>query len=78
MSAKPQMQTLTSNQSHADDGYIVIILSCIFSILCIAVVVGRFFAARKKKATLWWDDWLCIPSLVCLSLRRFHFRLLFN
>ena len=47
-----------------DDGAKLIVLSCVFSVLCIAVVSARFWAATKKKARLWWDDWLCIPSLV--------------
>lgn len=74
MSAKRPIEALPPSQLYADDGYKVIVLSCIFSVLCIAVVVARFFAARKKKAELWWDDWLCIPSLVLLFLRFLHSR----
>lgn len=66
MSAKPPMQALPPGQLYADDGPKLIALSCIFSVFSIAAVVARFFAARKKKAKLWWDDWLCIPSLVRL------------
>ena len=67
MSSKPPSPVTSFTQEHEDNGYKVIVLSCVFSTLCIAVVVARFYAVRKRKAELWWDDWLCIPSLVsCL------------
>ena len=76
MSAEPPSQTLPTDELYADDGYKVVALSCVFSFFCIAIVAARFFAARKKKAKLWWDDWLCIPSLVRVFLRYFRLRCL--
>ena len=68
MSAEKQPLSFPIEELYHDDGYKLIILSCILSILCISVVVARFFAVRLKKANLWWDDWLCIPALVCFPL----------
>ena len=62
------MPSLSPEQLHADNGYKLIVLSSVFSVLCIIVVVARFWAPRKREAELWWDDWLCIPSLVRLLL----------
>lgn len=64
MTSMSATEALEPSQRDADNGYKLIILSCFLSVISTGVVAARFVAARKKKAKLWWDDWLCIPSLV--------------
>lgn len=47
-----------------DNGWRLITVSCVFSVLTITVVGARFYATRLKKALLGADDWMCIPALV--------------
>ena len=68
MSGDATGQHLSPEQLYEDHGYKVIIVSCVLAVLCTVAVLARFFAVRKKEAKLWWDDWLCIPSLVSGTL----------
>ena len=47
-----------------DHGYQLITVASVFSVLCIAVVIARVYATKKKNAPLWWDDYMCFPALV--------------
>ena len=38
-------------------------------ILAIFAVALRFISRRVSNAKFWWDDWLTLPALVCVSLR---------
>lgn len=46
------------------DGYKLVIVACVVSILSIIVVAARFYASQLKKAKIGPDDWVSIPALV--------------
>ena len=47
-----------------NDGYKLITVACVVSILSIIVVAARFYASQLKKAKIGPDDWISIPALV--------------
>ena len=49
---------------YPDDGYKLVTVACVVSILSIVVVAARFFATQLKKAKIGPDDWISIPALV--------------
>ena len=49
---------------YPDDGYKLVTVACVVSILSIMVVAARFFASQLKKAKIGPDDWMSIPALV--------------
>lgn len=49
----------------------VIFISIFFPVLGIICVALRFYTRAKAKNAFWWDDWLCIPALVC-TCNTFH------
>ena len=49
---------------YPNDGYKLVTVACVVSILCIIVVAARFFASQLKKAKIGPDDWISIPALV--------------
>lgn len=44
----------------------VIFISIFFPILGGIFVALRFYTRAKANTAFWWDDWLCIPALVCI------------
>ena len=50
---------------HQDDGYKLVTVAYVVSILSIIVVAARFYASQLKKAKIGPDDWMSIPALVC-------------
>ena len=49
---------------YQDNGYKLVTVACIVSILSIIVVAARFYASQLKKAKIGPDDWISIPALV--------------
>ena len=49
---------------YQDDGYKLVAVACVVSILSIIVVAARFYASQLKKAKIGPDDWISIPALV--------------
>ena len=49
---------------YQDDGYKIVTVACVVSILSIIVVAARFYASQLKKAVIGPDDWISIPALV--------------
>lgn len=65
MDGPPVMKDYYANQAA------VIFISIFFPILGIICVALRFYTRAKAKTAFWWDDWLCIPALVCIR-NTFH------
>ena len=49
---------------YQNDGYKLVTVACVLSILSIIVVAARFYASQLKKAKIGPDDWISIPALV--------------
>ena len=49
---------------YQDNGYKLVTVACVVSILSIIVVAARFYASQLKKAKIGPDDWISIPALV--------------
>ena len=49
---------------YQDDGYKLVTVAYVVSILSIIVVAARFYASQLKKAKIGPDDWISIPALV--------------
>lgn len=62
----PGTHNVPLSQLYADVGATVIGTASGLFFLCLLAVIARFAASRKGKIALWWDDWLCIPSLVLI------------
>ena len=59
-------ESTARNQGNLDqyDGYKLVTVACVVSILSIIVVAARFYASQLKKAKIGPDDWISIPALV--------------
>ena len=69
-SITPDQASYQLNHIKDNNGRMIIIVSSVLTGFATFFTVLRFYSRWLKKAPVQWDDWLCIPGLVCYPWRR--------